>query len=73
MGDRKHPGHTEPCPRCGQEMENTGRESDEVFTSMPPQWDELLVCRACEVKKSVRVHGGGGFDLRTEFQEFEEM
>ena len=45
------------CPKCNKEMENKGNYNGVVFTSFPPQWDELHVCDNCKLKKTVRVHG----------------
>lgn len=45
------------CPKCGEPMENLGNVSGIVMTSMPPQWDEVLVCRKDRTKRTRRVHG----------------
>lgn len=38
-------------------MRNEGNVSGMVYTSYPPQWDEVWVCDDCMVKKTERVHG----------------
>lgn len=45
------------CPECGGVMENLGNVSRTVYTSYPPQWDEVWICESCRVRKTVRVHG----------------
>lgn len=43
------------CPRCNRNMLEMGNLNNIVYTSDPPQWDEVFVCHVCRVKKIVRV------------------
>jgi len=36
-------------------MKNIGNVNGVVFTSDPPQWDEVWICEKCKVKRTVRV------------------
>ena len=45
------------CPGCGKPMINLGNTSGVVYASLPPQWDETLVCQGCKTKKTIRVKG----------------
>ncbi len=46
----------ETC-ECGEKMENLGNISGLVYSSNPPQWDEVWICRTCKKKRTVRVYG----------------
>ena len=45
------------CPKCGKQMINKGNLRGMVYTSNPPQWDDVYVCENCKIKKTVRVYG----------------
>jgi hypothetical protein len=42
---------------CGKEMEGLGNVDNIIYTSYPPQWDEVWICRSCEKKRIRRVYG----------------
>jgi hypothetical protein len=45
------------CPKCGRIMLSLGNVSGVVYTTAPPQWDEVFVCHPCRIKKTVRQPG----------------
>ena len=45
------------CEGCGGEMENLGNRSGYVYESMPPQWNDVYICRKCKIKMNIRVRG----------------
>lgn len=45
------------CNKCKSEMEFLGNISGTIYTSYPPQWDDVYVCRECETKRTIREHG----------------
>lgn len=55
------------CPQCQRPMQNLGNLSNIVFSSLPPQWDDVYVCHACRVKKSIRVHSAAPRVVGLEF------
>lgn len=47
--------NTHYCPQCKDLLPSLGNVFGVVYTGNPPQWDEVLVCHRCRVKKTVRV------------------
>ena len=45
------------CKKCGNEMEYLGNVSGMIYTSNPPQWDDVYVCDKCKTKETIREHG----------------
>lgn len=43
------------CEVCKKPMENIGNVDNKVYTSNPPQWNEVYICVKDKRRKTVRV------------------
>lgn len=54
-------------------MINLGNISNMVFTSNPPQWDEVWVCHTDKIRLAVRVHGENVKDLAIDIAKYRDV